>query len=201
MDKSLSGQDQYTILMGTSIPAVDRNIKLLGEIIAKRKEMHDEDPEIVDTLSRSKALLEEFPGWKEIDALKAGIYAKFEANHVSRSFPLNFLPAGCLDPELFSVSLVEKTDEWKGFPEFEKLMRRGCQNAADHSLVDTWVAEMKGKTRDHFGRTERADKLAKLLEQISEPRTLITDLYIIDRYPELLQSNYETFEYVPSGEA
>jgi hypothetical protein len=39
--------------------------------------------------------------------------------------------------------------------------------------------------KDYFGGTENTSTMEQLLSKLPEPQTIITDIYIVDRFPEL----------------
>jgi len=80
----------------------------------------------------------------------------------------------------------------------EQALRDGCR-LAGRADADERVAEMKGPAKDLFGSTKDCTTLGELLRSLPEPRTLITDLYIVDHFPELAEIGFEPVEYLPPG--
>lgn len=200
MDKSLPPKMQYGVALASAIPGMTNCLNNMSKLIAKLRELGKGHSGLVSKLSEEEAHLKELFTWSDIESLHAFILARFETNHVSRSFPLNFLPPYYLFPSIYSVSLLEKIEEMKSMAEFVRIIRLGCENSGDHARADEAIAHLKGLAKDFFGKTERVNSIKDLLDPLPEPKTIITDMYIMDHFPELQMHQMETIEYLPSSQ-
>jgi hypothetical protein len=187
-EKRAPAHVRYGILIGSTIPNISQIVYGYQQLADKIRH---------DILKQTIKELSKIGTWKKLENARKYFYARFAANRVSRELPLFFLVPGTFPAELVSVGLDDRLDEPQLPEGFECALRRGCKGVKDEAYVEEMLAKLKGPIKDLFGRTERFDILKKLLEALPEPKTIITDIYIVDAIPQLRKADFESVEYSP----
>jgi len=168
-DRSLPVRLKLAALLSCAIPGfenVANGYKDVREYNKDNEVFKDLRPSVDAVIT---TLTEQYTSWQDLDDLYDLFVSRFNANRVSREFPLIYLSPGYLFPELHVVSLRDEIET---------------------SLRDT----------DHFAETEQlwcVEDISELLEKLPEPKTIITDVYIVDRFPELADMDFEAVEFNP----
>jgi hypothetical protein len=134
--------------------------------------------------------------WSALERLRDYFLERFKANRVPRSFPLHYVPAETFPSSFYEVSLrdgIRVPGDVKRA--YENILKAFEGDELDVSTMAKLRAGYLGFHEDLFGKTTSEPSLVFLLDAISEPKTLITDLYIVDLFPELKNVDFETFEF------
>jgi len=142
-----------------------------------------------------RAIKEAYPGFEELDDMNAFILERFQRNRVSRNFPLYFLPKDGGLTNFYSVSLAEGIETPDFVEGMLKYIRLGCEVQGLNKIPDSVQAEIDSWSKDLFGQTKRANSLDELLSSLPQPQTIITDTYIVDRFPQLAEIDFDAHEF------
>ncbi len=185
------------LLVGSSIPRMNQCAQLLQNLMDRMRETGEDDMlELEPRLKDDVVFLREMGDWGKIERVRDWFYERFGANRVSRGFPLIFMKPALEMLELASVKLDDRYEE-RTWPEgLEGILRKVASTEDDAGKL---LAELKCPAKDFFGRTERFVLIEELLGSLPEPKTLITDLYIVDHFPDLTKMGFEPLEYMPPG--
>jgi hypothetical protein len=184
------------LLFATTIPSMDACAQTIQSLTDKLRE-GGLDGASESQLQETVARLREMGDWGKVERARAWYYEKFEANRVSRGFPLVFMKPGLVPLELASVSLDDRYEGRVLAAGFEEGVRKYSTTPAEAEAL----LEQLRMIKDMFGRTTGFVSLGTLLESLPEPKTLITDLYLMDHFPELVKMGFEPVEYMPPGSA
>lgn len=163
----------------------------------KKKDGNRQDlREIIETLEEVRDNIDKaIPEWELIERLKAKIETRFKANKVSETFPLYFIPLGAVNPHLFFVSLKEEIETPEYVHKFLELIKAGCKASGMKEVPEKMRREVMIGQKDKFGKTLEIEGIEHLLSQLSPPKTIISDIYMVDRFPELQEADLETHEF------
>lgn len=125
---------------------------------------------------------------------------RFMANKVSKEFWLYYCPQNVFYHDFFSVSLDEKIEIPKELKEILELikMEMGIQSIED--LPENIRKSILGLAECEFGKTKRRGSLDELLTGLPYPKTLITDCYIIEHFPQIAEMGFDVVEFELSQE-
>jgi hypothetical protein len=202
------------MIANKDVPGWVNNALLLGTCIANMDQCAHTIQNIVDTLGgieRGEALgalesglkrtadrMFEMTDWGKIERAHGWFYERFMANRVSRGIPLIFMKTWLHRVEIASVSLDDRLEE-RTLPDGWGEGAR--KHSASETDADRMIEKLRGPAKDLFGQTVRVVEMDKLLESLPEPKTLITDLYIVDHFPDLAKIGFEPIEYIPPDRA
>ena len=191
-DDNLSARKE--ILFASMIPLAKEALGILQESAGKT------DSEIESKFaSLSDKIISTIKGnyptnYNQLEVVYQEVVRKFEANKVSKDFPLYFLPSP-YTPVLYSVSLVDEIETPEYIPEILKILELGCKASGLNKIPDDMKKRVMAGQKDKFGETIRLLQLEELLKILPEPKTLITDLYIVDQFPEIAKIGFEAQEF------
>jgi hypothetical protein len=123
---------------------------------------------------------------------------KFDANRVTYGFPLNYIPVTnstgsivhCLEVSLEDRHdiLVEDAAKTLGTTELPngQLDLEGLSPQSE-SIAGFSIRDLNGYTRPV--------SFKRLLDTLPEPRTVITDLFVVDHFPELTDMGFDPYEF------
>ena len=185
--------------VGPAIPAVEdikRTIQELRDFFNENKEAirGDEYAKDCDTILKN---FERYPTFQAIENAYASTLRRFEANGVSRSLPLYFLPGKYSNPSLFSVSLIDEIEMPESVKKTLEYLELGSKSAGLKEIPEDMKNDIMSLRRDRFGETKKINSLDLLLKGLPQPQTIITDLYAIDCFPELQEIGFEPHEFRP----
>jgi hypothetical protein len=157
--------------------------------------MKDKMPGSETSIQEAIDNMNSMTSWQGIEQLHSLINARFALNKVSREFPLHFQPRGWMLPALYEVSLVERVEIGKGYDYFVDLLSKGYRASGQGSLPEAIRQHLDQLyKKDKFGSTIRAERFGELLLSLPEPRTIVTDVYIADAFPEIAETDFESVE-------
>lgn len=133
-----------------------------------------------------------YPSWEDLQKIHDYLLARFEANRVSREFPLNFMPPGNVSTALYTVDTHGERKLPSALAGAIESLRK---LSGDEEFPPDVLADFDKHQVDTFGITRTAGNLAILLEKLPKPATIITDIYIVDAFPELRAGNLKTTEF------
>ncbi len=190
-----------TVLYSQTIPDFIHIKKLTQGALEKARKLDPETPDQneikkahVSELEKLLGVFSEFPTFEDLRKVYENVKKSFEKNKVSREFPLYFSPPDS-PPSLYSVSLVNKIETPEFLEGLMELLHAGCKASGFDKVPEKVQEEIDSLKRDMFGETKRADTLDELLSKLPEPKTIITDLYIADVFPELVKRGFEAYEF------
>lgn len=164
----------------------------------KREEIPPENLKILDKLEKISDKIDDIrPKWELLKGLYLHFLTSFKANKVSRGFPLYYLSKS-MYPFLYTVSLEEKIEtpeSVKYFLNSFEAMKKQGKFDENVKKTEKWFLEQR---IDHFAKTKQIDDLDILLKSLPEPKTIITDTYIVDKLPQLKDIDFETIEFTLS---
>jgi hypothetical protein len=195
------GYVNSAIIIGPNIPGMELSARELQDLLCEVGKTDDNGPrrKIEASLRRGLDFLSGTGSWEKIGRAREWFYERFGANQVSRGFPLFFMKPAYSVVELATVSLEDKYEERKLPDGFEEIFRAGCRLAQGEVDADERLSELKGPAKDFFGRTESFTLMEELLGSLPDPKTLITDLYIVDHFPDLKKTGFTPIEYMLPG--
>ncbi|MFH1134278.1 MAG: hypothetical protein V1735_07375 [Nanoarchaeota archaeon] len=109
-------------------------------------------------------------------------------NRVPDHFPLLFLYPGYPPINLLEVSLDDRMEENETTRSFRESTTR-FMGGRPHP--EEYEASLRCLLTDRFGETNAHADLDSLLAALPEPKTLITDLFIVDHFPQLAEMGFE----------
>jgi hypothetical protein len=189
LDKCIPGHLSRSFPFLSCTSAVN---KVIGGLIENLEGFHNEDHS--ELIGEYRFYLEDFPQLDVLNETYDYFRERFEANQVLRDFPLYFLILGYSFPSLYSVSLVEEIEEHPVFEDFFDFERMGPDITKEYKGA---IEELEAKFRkDKFGKTSQVRSgLVDLLEELPEPKTILTDIYIGDHFPELRALDFEATNF------
>ncbi len=194
-DKSLAYS--APIIFGSSIPAYDGVRERYTKLLSTLKD--DSNPEntnaglITPHLEELLEVMERFPRLSDLEEVRKKVEVKFKRNKVSREFPLCYLPDAYF-PSFTTVSLTEgiqTPDFVEGMIRYIKL---GCEAQGKTEIPPEVQKEIDSWSSDKFGETKLVFSLDELLGSLPERKTIITDTYIVDINPQLMELGFESIE-------
>lgn len=136
-----------------------------------------------------------YADFRDVEDMHAYVLERFNANKVSRNFPLYFLPEDYQLPFIYSVSLENKIET----PDFAvgvlETINLGCKALGYPRIPEEVQREIDSWNIDKFGETINVNSIEKLLSSLPQPKTIITDTYIVDCFPQLAKIGFESFEF------
>ena len=140
-------------------------------------------------------ILDAYPDrWSSLERAYDFYKAMFEADQVSREFPLYFHPPGSFYPSLYRVDLRGGVECPEILMKAIEYVEMGCRSEGLDHIPENVMESMVQMKRDRFGATASANSMEELLDGLPMPKTIITDIYIVDRFPEL-KGRIQTSEY------
>lgn len=186
LDGSLRGRRE--VMLGMCIADAMKAKQELGNVATLAKERGCS--KIFNKLNKAKKIIGEiYPSFEDLEKFYEDVLKRFEKNKVSKDFPLYFLPTGFSFPLSYTVSLEEKVEQMKFMTQDLKEIPPEVKRV------------MEGPKFDKFGETKMIGSLDDLLKIIPEPKTIITDLYIVDHFPQLAEIGFDAHEYINQQEA
>ncbi len=194
---AISMNDDLTNTMGNLVPYCAAIPHLEGAIdISKQCTQEIKNEEILSYLKSISEHIESLPRWELLQNIYNHVLKTFEANKVSRDFPLNFYPSKIYFPELFSVKLEDRLETPEYLREVENGIKDNLRILGFKDIPAEFAEQLRMLQKDFFGETRRVEtNLELLLETLPAPKTILTDTYIVDIFPQLKAMNFETFEY------
>jgi len=141
-----------------------------------------------------KKIDEVYPDFKDIEEMRERVLERFKLNKVSEDFPLYFLDSRS-PPSNYLVGLedkIEKSGIWESMMGYIKL---GCEASGYDEIPEDVQRELDKYDRDVFAQTQRVDSLDAMIKALPEPKTIITDVYIADCFPGLVDRGFEAHEF------
>lgn len=195
LDKSLIQRMTNTILLGPCMPLIEGvQVKLqkVIEEVQKTKNFDEQFDKIGEEMIKIRKM---YPTWDDFNALYEHISQRFKANKVSESFPLYFFPPeNCLS-SLYSVSLLDEIETPECIPKILEWIKKGCEVRGLKEIPEDVKRTVMIGQKDKFGETKMIGSLEKLLNQLPESKTIITDLYIADHFPQLAEIGFDSYEF------
>lgn len=139
-------------------------------------------------------ILSKFPKLADIEEVRKKVEERFQKNKVSRGFPLYYMPDIYFNA-FNTVNLsggIETPDFVEGMLKYIKL---GCEAQGLEGIPENVQREIDSWSSDRFGETKIAFNLEELLSRLPEPKTIITDCYIVDKHPEIAELGFESHEF------
>jgi hypothetical protein len=187
---------RFHFVLLTALPHARVAIKGLDNVISLYKDKTAElGNDVISSFEECKKQMRETYGsFRLLRKAINDMEKRFLKNKVSDSFPLTYLP-----PTVFSIDIsLVNTDESIEVPGFVgpifDLLRAGCGVKTNEEVPDS-IKEFMGQFNvSKFGSVKRFDgKIEDLV--LPEPRTIITDLYIADHFPQLADQELEIHEF------
>jgi len=186
------------IMLSSNIPSFQ---KVLQEFRKAKKLLEKEKaPEMwCRTLEESIEVLKKMPTFDDLGKVKDDIQKRFEANKVSRGFPLYYLPRDSYFASIDLVGLEDRVEIPEIYEKTIEYIREGCRVSGLDEVPPKVQEELDALKRYRFGETRDLHTLDELLKLLPEPQTIITDLYIVDHFPELVERGFKAYEFRLSG--
>ena len=73
-------------------------------------------------------------------------------------------------------------------------IEKGCEVQGLNEIPEKVLEQLEILKQDQFGETKISEDLVRLAEELPEPKVLITDIYIVDRFP-WLKDKFESVEF------
>lgn len=196
LDKSLIQRMTNTILLGPCIPSIERvQVELQKDIEEVRQKTKDFDEQFDKIRKEMIKLKKMYPTWDDFNTLYEHILERFKANKVSESFPLYFFPPGRCLTFLYSVSLLDEIETPECIPKILEWIKKGCEVRGLKEIPEDVKRTVMIGQKDKFGETKMIESLKDILDKLPEPKTLITDLYIVDHFPQLAEIGFDSYEF------
>jgi hypothetical protein len=122
--------------------------------------------------------------WDTIEELRAFVKERFEANKVRRDFPLIYVPT-IFHPSIYHVVLDDRVETPQCSLDLLEIVRRGCEVQGLTEIPENVKTQLLATQKDHYGTTLQLSSMEDLLDKLLAPKTIITDAYIADRFPDL----------------
>lgn len=188
-------QQAAYLMAASNIPHALYAIEILADMHRTFKESGNDLPAAEHIFQEARRVMDSMASWQGIEELHSIIKTRFALNRVSREFPLRFQPQGWIPPALYSVSLVERVEVGKGYEGIVDLLTAGSKASGQERIPQDIMDHIEQLyKKDKFGATKRADKFGDLLLSLPEPKTIITDTYIADAFPEIVENYFESVE-------
>lgn len=139
-------------------------------------------------------MIKTYPSFDNVRDIKDRIEAQFNRNKVSKEFPLFYLPVS-LRWDHLSFLLFDLAERLVCPPETKIIKDWLEKYYKGDSAFDDLKKEIENKTELVFGETQVRKNIEDLLRGLPEPKTIITDIYPSDHCPELLEREFEAFEF------
>jgi len=183
------------VMVGSSMLHIRKLKKDLEKVIKTAREKFGEE-KIAQGLRKIYDLIGEvFPTFEDLERVYQTVKERFEANKVSIDFPLYYLPRDSCPPFLFFVSFEEHIERDPIIDTTLRYLAEGCKASGMAEIPKDIRWEVEKLQKDRFGKTKTLDSLDSLLEMLPEPKTLVTDIYIVDHFPQLKERELETHEF------
>jgi hypothetical protein len=193
--RMLNDRKEGNLFYGCMAPLLKRAIDRLGEL---EEDFRSDGNELgyKRVLEVRSEVEKSNISWSALERLRDYFLARFEVNKVSRGFPLHYVPAETFPSSFYRVSLRDEVripgDAKRAF---ENILKAFEGDRLDVSTIVGLRADYLGFHEDLFGKATSEPSLVFLLDSIEEPKTIITDLYIVDLFPELKNVDFETSEF------
>src|SRR3989344_964028 len=160
---------------------ISSNLKEIGKL--DRIADHVDIEHLKELIGQLKIDFEDVRGVYQI------ILKDFEQNKVSREFPLFYQHWSYSEHELGIVSLIDETEPLDSVKElFELAKKMGYKQTIDKFTKDS-------PKIDKFGETTHVDGLETLLQSLPQPKTIITDTYVVTLFPQLAEQGFSSHEF------
>lgn len=171
-------------------------VKNVLSILEKAKEQFPKD--MRSDRDRYLEMCRNWPDWDYLEnTILARIQRQLKKNKVSEDFPLRYLQTGLVTHPFHIVSIEDKVETPEYVKQILPFIEAGfTATQASPEERQRILASLKQYDKDKFGETKEVASLAKLLADLPSPRTIITDLYIVDHFPELEEMDFEALEIV-----
>ncbi|MEK6893385.1 MAG: hypothetical protein AABX07_04225 [Nanoarchaeota archaeon] len=182
LDERLSNDEKAKIILAPIIPDMQQIADFMLRVF---KASEGKLPETREWREDFQETMTHFPTWKDIEKLQ-GIYQKrFEANRVSAGFPLIYHAPKTFPPYLYEVSLQDEIETPHWVERMREMLEAGSRAQGLAEIPADVLQEVMKHRVDRFGETERRQTLDELLCSLPSPKTILTDIYIVDQFPEL----------------
>ncbi len=136
-----------------------------------------------------------YPSFEDIQKVYEEVRQRFAANHVSGDFPLFYVPKDSQMNYTFSVSLEEHVERDPIIDTMLGYIAEGCKASGMEEIPEEMRWEIERLQKDRFGKTKMFGSLDGLLEELPEQKVIVTDVYIVDHFPELKRMDFQTHEF------
>jgi hypothetical protein len=170
-----------------AFPFAITSFPMIASIFDKIADMPATHRDFSGVLKRADEIKRELPNWDTLQSIHDHVAARFAKNRVSRDFPLYSFPPGWLLVKTYGVGL---RDEIVTPGDISKIL----SVFKGEDLEDVTKA-MAVHLQDLFGVTVPVHGFDQLMASLPQPRTLITDLYIVDEVPQIADMDYITQEF------
>lgn len=183
------------VFFSSTISSAERVIGGFNQSLEKLKEL-DEGGKLTSSIENiTEKLKEIYPNFNQLEEVHQEIKKRLKANKVSESFPLYFLHRDYFFASMYSVSLAEKIETPDYLPRFLEYIKEGCKASGLNEIPENVKKMIIVGQKDRFGETKRINTLNELLDKLPNPKTIITDMYIVDRFPELAKIGFDSYEF------
>jgi hypothetical protein len=144
-----------------------------------------------------KEYLNMLPNLEDLDIVWSFFQKRYEAYGLSGAIQPHYVWPTMAIPSVYSVNVnheVKYPDFWNKMIE---ILRLGARAEGLKDIPEDVMRNAKKAVPDKFGMATFTSSLDKLLDQLPEPKTIITDIYILDHFPQLAQMGFETVEFNP----
>lgn len=159
--------------------------------------------ELVRGLQHLESAIENLGGLKFIIELRDVWFEKFRKNKVSREFPLKYL----MKPNILFAYHVSTSGNCLAANNFRRDLASlfevnlRCEGQSLERDLDYCMAGLRrhyiGFTRWDNAFTVGHDDIQTFLNKLPEPKTIVTDIYIVDAIPQLTEIGFEAVEFKP----
>lgn len=190
LDETLSNEQRALLYLGSSLAHLPKVRAVVNEGFEKAQQFNDN--ELLKTLREAKEIIDTtYPFWEDLYQFRDYLQERFEANQVSDSIPLLFFPPQRVGLEILYVSLLDEIEHFDS-----TLIEKGCAVAGLDKIPEDIASVLDSFSKDKFGITKSVGSLNQLLEKLPEPKTIITDIFIVDQFSEL-KGKINPIEYIP----
>jgi len=177
-----------------TIPAAEKAKAKLRD--ASKRYLDAGNQEISKGLNEVLKIFNEiYPTFEDLERVYKEVQKNFDRNKVSANFPLYFLPTDFFLPSLFSVSLEEKIERGHIIDTILECLKAGCEATDQREIPEDVRKSLEVLQKDRFGQTKSFENLDDLLNSLPLPKTIITDTYIVDNFPKLVEIGFEAYEF------
>ena len=142
-----------------------------------------------------RKLLQILPSYEDFLGTYQEMQALFEAHKVSPDFPLYYTPPETAPVLFYSVSLDDSIEVPNFMPGLMEILELGAKASGMAEIPANVLQDVKMLEKDKFGETKILPNLDALLFTLPEPKTIITDLYVLSQCPSLREADFETVEF------
>ena len=190
LDKTIPKNLEFLIPLMTTIAHAQiskRQIKELGE----KSKVQLPHLNVSSVLEQAVQNIESFPMNRDkLKQIEEYYEERFRANQVSESLPLYFYPPN-FKPTKYTVYLQKEPEIPKEIQDFLDMI-----NSTIDDQPEAIQKMMRKCIKDRFAETVMFyPDFSIYLERLPEPKTIITDLYIVDAVPELQDLEIITTEF------